>query len=104
VIDVTKRAYGNEAEVVEERIRWLIAGGLEVVPDDELLATSAGELRAQQYHGATAPVSIADCFALAAAIALGDRLATADRALARVARQAGIQVVALPDSSGHRPK
>jgi hypothetical protein len=45
---------------------------------------------------------MADCFLLAAA-SVDDRIATADSAVAAVARAETIAVVALPDSAGQHP-
>ncbi len=61
------------------------------------------ELRAKHYHRERRPVSIADCICLATALRLKEDLATTDPALAAVAREEGVTVVALPDSSGQRP-
>jgi predicted nucleic acid-binding protein len=103
VIDVTTRVYGNDPETAHERVRWLVAGGLLVVDVDEQLALAAGALRARWYDRQSRPLSIADCLALATAQHRVDRLATADPALADTARQIGVDVVPLPDSTGRRP-
>ena len=64
------------------------------------LATS---LRADHYHRTRAAVSLADCICVATAISLDTDLATTDSALAAVARAAGVEVIALPDSAGVIP-
>jgi predicted nucleic acid-binding protein len=76
---------------------------LTVVSLDEGLAARAGELRATHYHRLNRPVSNADCVALATAEALDASLATTDPRLAAMARDEGVEVIALPDSSGTRP-
>jgi predicted nucleic acid-binding protein len=45
---------------------------------------------------------MADCVALATAIALDQRLATSDPALLAAAAEEGCRVIALPDSQGRR--
>lgn len=79
------------------------ARGLTVVPLAEQIAVRAGELRAVHYHRSRRPVSHADCAAAATAEALHDSLVTTDTNLAALAREEGIDVIALPDSSGNRP-
>jgi predicted nucleic acid-binding protein len=52
---------------------------------------------------ASAAVSLADCVAAAAALAIDSPLATSDPALAEVLRSEGGKVHPLPDSKGQRP-
>lgn len=65
-------------------------------------ARRSGSLRARYYHRGECDLSLADCILLASA-GDGERIATTDPAVATVARAEGIDVVALPDSSGQRP-
>jgi predicted nucleic acid-binding protein len=102
VLDVMVRIIGRTVDEVEQRLDWLRAGGLEVIPVDEPLARSAGYLRAVHYDRMQRPISLADCIALATALDRGDRLATSDGPLADVARREGCGVVALPDTGGSR--
>lgn len=74
-----------------------------VVDLDERLCLLAGRLRAGHHRRRSSEVSMADCLVLATAIVQDDRLATADPALAAMARTEGVDVVDLPDSSGRRP-
>lgn len=103
VIDVSTRILGHPADDVLERIDWLLAGGLGVVAVDEELGRTAGRSRARFYDRRSSALSIADCVCLATALRLGQRLATADPALATTARALGVEVIALPDSRGTRP-
>jgi predicted nucleic acid-binding protein len=103
VVDGLTRVAGRPLAQVEEAIDWLLAGGLVTVPVTEAIGRTAGELRAAHYHRVDAPLSPADCIALATSQSVADALATADRTLAATARQVGIQVIALPDSRGIRP-
>lgn len=103
VLDRLIRGAGQPEHVVVERVEWLVSGGLEVVPADEKVGRVAGLLRARHYERGGPAVSLADCFALATAIALPDRLATADPGLAAVAPKAGVTLVPLPDSHGRTP-
>ena len=102
-IDVLVRAYGQPPQVVDEKLEWLVAGGLDVLEVDDVMARAAGSVRATRYHRSRALISLADAFVVAGAALLGARVATADGPLASVARAEGVEVVALPDSSGRRP-
>jgi PIN domain nuclease of toxin-antitoxin system len=102
-IDVLTRVRAIPSETVHERVGWLEAGGLFVVPVDRELATSAGEVRARRYHRRNRPLSMADCIALVLAQRESARLATADPHLAAAARDEGVVIIALPDSRGVRP-
>lgn len=102
-VDVSCRVHGlDEAEVVAVLEPMLIGGQLAVIAPGAADAWRAAHLRISHYGRRTRPISIADCFLLAAA-GPRDRVATADPAVAEVARAEGIDVVALPDSSGRRP-
>jgi PIN domain nuclease of toxin-antitoxin system len=102
-LDVMVRMKGRTAEEVDEKLDWLEGAGLVVVAIDGTLARAAGRLRAKHYVRSQRPVSLADCVALATALAIGGRLATSDGPLAAVARSEGCTLVALPDSRGVRP-
>ncbi|MCK6553626.1 PIN domain-containing protein [Candidatus Binatia bacterium] len=103
VLDVCVRVHGNDEFVVRERVRWLLSGGLTVVPLESGVALDAGALRARHYRRRHCEVSQGDCFALALARQRGLALATADPDLATVARTEKVRLVSLPDSSGRRP-
>ncbi len=59
-------------------------------------------LRGRHYARGSCEVSLADCLLLASA-GEGDSVATADTSVVAVARAEGIEVAALPDTSGRRP-
>lgn len=103
ILDVLVRRVGLAVEDVEEKLRWLIVGGLRVVPVDEPTGSRAGRLRAQHYDRTVCPLSLADCIALATAMELDQPLATADPALLAVAQRVGVDTRPLPDSSGRLP-
>ena len=103
VIDVLVRLKGRTIDEVNEKVDWLVAGGLEVMPVDDAIGREAGRLHAVWYDRAKRPLSLADCVALATANALGDSIATADPPLAETARAEAREVVALPDAAGRRP-
>lgn len=103
VVDWLIRVDGQDDDDVRDGIDWLIVGGLEVEPAWLFEARLAAHLRAKHYHRERRPVSIADCVCLATAMRLKEDLATTDPALAAVAREEGVTVVALPDSRGDRP-
>jgi hypothetical protein len=94
---------GLDADEAEVRMRLLIETGTQVIPVDDRIAARAGALRAAHYARTSWAVSLADCCALATSLELDIPLATADPALAQVARAQGCAVVALPDSRGVRP-
>jgi predicted nucleic acid-binding protein len=102
-IDVACRVYGAREQAVRGAIELLVANGLLTVSIPDLAAGfRAAELRIAYYRRRERPLSLADCFLLGAA-GPEDRVATADPAVAEVARLEGIDVIALPDSSERRP-
>ena len=100
IVDVLVRFRSQEIEPVEERLDWLVAGGLEVIAVDDGIARRAGVVRSRHYHARQRPISLADCLALATALALDDVLATSDPHLLDTAIAEGCRVRALPDSRG----
>lgn len=102
-LDVIQRVHHLSLDDAREPFALLSELGLEVTVPREEDAWRAAELRARHYHRQRRPVSIADCFLLAAAIP-DDRIATSDPALARAAVDEGVEVVALPDTTGRRPQ
>jgi len=103
VLDKLVRGHGHDYDDVLERVYWLGAGGLEIVDPDLEIAGTAGFLRQRHYDRRTRAISMADCFALATASILAEPIATADPAMAAVARYEEIEMIALPDSTGRRP-
>jgi PIN domain nuclease of toxin-antitoxin system len=102
-LDVLSRHMGWPLDEVEEKLRWLIFGGLEVIEIDEQIGLEAGRLHAVHYHRTQRPLSLADCIALAAAAIRAEPLATADPALVATAAEISCAVVQLPDARGLRP-
>jgi len=103
VIDVLVRVTGRRHDEVIEKLDWLVAGGLTVVSVDDAIGRTAGRLHATRYHRRERPLSLADCVALATALASGEPIATSDPPLAVTAREEGCDVIRLPDSQGRRP-
>jgi PIN domain nuclease of toxin-antitoxin system len=103
VVDTMVRVAGVTKQAVDTSLQLLAAGGLVVTPADEQIGMLAGRLRAKHYDLRSTAVSLADCVALATSMSLGASLATADPALANIARKEGVLVVALPDSRGRKP-
>ncbi len=101
VVDILARLRSVPLEVIDERLGWLVLGGLEIVAVDHAIGALAGSLRARHYHARTRPLSLADCLALATAISRGEALATADGSLIDTAADEGSAVIPLPDSNGH---
>jgi predicted nucleic acid-binding protein len=102
VVDVLAR----KAAWPEDEVRmWLsfIAGPvIRVEPVGEQQAWTGAALRARYYEKKACELSLADCVLLASCRD-GDAVATSDPAVARVAREEGIKLIALPDSRGQRP-
>ncbi|MGH7687146.1 MAG: PIN domain-containing protein [Candidatus Dormibacteria bacterium] len=103
VLDQLLRVARLAAPAVERSLQLLSAAGVSVVPADEQLGFEAGSLRARHYRRGSADVSLSDCFAVATAASLNAAVATADPALATMARVEVVRVVALPDSKGRLP-
>lgn len=95
VLDVLVRVHGRTATEVAERLDWLAAGGLVTVDVDDEIGRRAGALHAGHYHRTRSPLSLADCVALATALARDDALATADAPLMEAARAKGCPIKAL---------
>jgi PIN domain nuclease of toxin-antitoxin system len=102
-IDRIMRVTGAPETVVATSVDLLLNERLSVVPADERIGRQAGVIRAQHYHRRRCPVSLADCVAIATSRARNQALATADHALASVARAVGVELVPLPDSRGRLP-
>ncbi len=101
-IDVTQRVHALPPEEVRAAVEALLGDVLAVLVPSEREAWRAAELRSRYYDRSRRPLSLADCFLLAAA-GERDEIATADPALAETARDEGTAVVTLPDSTGARP-
>jgi predicted nucleic acid-binding protein len=102
-VDVAARVYGAKEQAVRGAVELLAANDLLTVSaPDMATGFRAAELRIAYYSRRERALSLADCFLLASA-SPGDRIATSDPAVAEVARAEGVEVIALPDSAGHRP-
>ena len=91
-IDVLGRRYRIDGERVRAAIATLTDRMVMVVSVDEMRAIRAGELRAEHYHRAASPLSLADCILLAAA-GPDDRVVTADPHILAVAQRLSIATV-----------
>lgn len=101
-VDVAGRVYGLPHEDVRLFLEPLFADALTLAPLRAKHAWRAADLRGRYYRRRERPISLADCFLLAAASA-EDGVATADPAVAEVAQAEGIDLVPLPDRRGRRP-
>lgn len=104
VVDRVARVSGVPTRQVVDALEVWIDGGLVVVPVTASAAGRAAALRVAHYHHRTAAISIADCCAIGLALDRNEALATSDRELVRLARQLGVEVIALPDSRGRMPE
>lgn len=101
-VDVTQRARGVAPADVRAALEPLLDGEIELLAPREADVWRAADLRLRYYDRRGCALSLADCFLLAA-VGPRDRIASADSAVAAVARGEGIELVRLPDSSGRRP-
>lgn len=102
VVEGLVRKEGWDEGDVVPRLGTVVGHIIAIRPVTEAHAWRAGLLRSRHYRQRDCNVSLADCVLVAAA-ERGDSVATADRGVATVARAEGIELVALPDSSGTRP-
>lgn len=101
-LDVTQRVRRFAREDVRAAIEPLLARRLRLITHSPIDAWAAADLRVRHYDKRTCAVSTADCFLLASAES-GDEIATADPAVATVARAEGVGLIPLPDREGRRP-
>jgi predicted nucleic acid-binding protein len=104
VIDIVSRDTGEPAREVVATMQLWFDRGVRTVALDWRRARRAAEMRSTYYHRTRCPVSLADCGAIALAEQLGVELVTSDAPMVRLARELGIDVIAVPDSSGRTPK
>ncbi|HXV57411.1 MAG TPA: PIN domain-containing protein [Gaiellaceae bacterium] len=103
-IDVCRRTHGvAERELRDVIDPLLLTGSLTAVTAGAPEAWRAADLRARYYDRKARALSLADCLLLAHAQIGGDEIASADPALAEVARAEGVGLVPLPGSTGVRP-
>lgn len=103
-IDVSQRIHAMSLVDVRTILEPLfLTGAIATLASQREDAWRAADLRARHYHRRSRQLSLADCFLLGAAVDSGDVIATTDPPLAAAARSEGLDVIALPDSSGDRP-
>jgi uncharacterized protein with PIN domain len=102
VIDVVGRIHRIGVEELRATLEPHLSEVITAVPATEADAWRAAGIRTRYYDRRACPLSLADCFVIAAAKP-GDWIATADVPIAETARAEGIEVVVLPDSEGRRP-
>jgi predicted nucleic acid-binding protein len=104
VFDVCRRSHSlGEREIRDAIEPLLLTGRLTAVQSGPPEAWRGADLRARYYDRKIRALSLADCLLLAHAAIGGDEIATADRAVAEVAREEGLALIPLPDSTGARP-
>jgi uncharacterized protein with PIN domain len=102
VLDVIRRVHGVSRDDALEVVDRFLDEVARPVPATREQALRAADIRARHYHRRDRDVSLADCFAIAAAEP-GDTVATSDRGVAEVARAEGLDVLALPNARGQKP-
>ena len=103
VLDVLIRVHRAPVDDVSEALGRFLADVARPIPATRMLSQHAALIRARHYHRRDRDVSLADCFAIAAALPDAD-IATSDTAIAHVAKAEGIEVIPLPNARGRRPK
>ena len=101
-VEVAQRVHGLALNDVEAALEPLFPDTVDLLSVQQADAWRAAEIRVRHYHRSQRPLSLADCFLLAAS-GSEDAIATSDPAVAETARLEQLGVVALPDSSGHLP-
>jgi uncharacterized protein with PIN domain len=102
-VDISVRVMGVDRLTVRRGIDMLRESKLHVLSCSDDDAWAAGELRAARYRRHRTQISIGDAFLLAAANP-GDSIASADAAVLHVARDVGLGVIPLADSTGRLPE
>ena len=98
VLDYLVRLAGaDEEEAVLDLAQLGLAPSPPLAPE---VALRSGLLRARHYHRRDRALSVADCVAAETARYLDAPVATADPALLDTCAAEGIEVIALPDTSG----
>jgi len=104
VLDVCQRTHAVPEREIRSVIEpLLLAGRLTAVTSGMTEAWIAADVRARYYDRKACALSLADCLLLAHATTAVEGIATADPAVAEVARAEGLAVISLPDSTGARP-
>ena len=103
VLDVVTRVHRVPLTDAQEAVSRYVDEVARSVPATRALAESAATIRSRHYHRRDRDVSLADCFAIATAIPDGE-IATSDSAVARAAHAEGLDVIALPNARGRRPR
>jgi predicted nucleic acid-binding protein len=94
-LDVSQRLYRLPIARAMEILEPLLEGPLTAVALDIEVARRAAGIRANHYHRSSRPLSLADTVLIASAKP-GDRIATADAHVLAVAREEGLEPLALP--------
>jgi predicted nucleic acid-binding protein len=103
-LDVCRRTHRlGDRELRDVVEPLLLTGRLTTVQSGIEEAWRAADLRARYYDRRTRALSLADCLLLAHAQTGGEEIATADPAVAEVARAEGLGLVPLADSTGSKP-
>ena len=102
VLDVLIRVHRAAPDDATESVARYLDEVARPIQATRELAERAAVLRARHYHRRHRDVSLADCFAIAAAFP-DSEVATSDSAVVRVAEAEGLGVIRLPNPRGRRP-
>jgi PIN domain nuclease of toxin-antitoxin system len=101
--DILGRVHHIDEQRIGVLVEPLLTKTITVDSPSAADARRAASLRRHHYDRSTRSLSLADCFLLATASRLEASVATADPAVAAVARDESLELIALPDSAGRRP-
>jgi predicted nucleic acid-binding protein len=99
-LDVLGRVHDIAADELEAVVSPLLEDTISVLAPGEPEAWRAADLRRRHYDRRHCALSLADCLLLATAAERGDTVATADPAIAKVARAEGIGLTGLSQRRG----
>lgn len=102
-LDVLGRVRGIPHAELRGLVDPLLADAISVETTTAAAAWQASSFRKRYYDRSARPLSLADCFLLSTASTHTASVATADPAVAYVAREESLEVVSLPDTAGRRP-
>lgn len=94
-LDVSHRTHRVPIDRARETLEPLLDEAIALVPLDRAVAIRAAELRVRHHHGSACPISLADSVLVASA-GPGDRIATPDPDVQRVAAAEKIETAVLP--------
>jgi PIN domain nuclease of toxin-antitoxin system len=104
VVDHLLRVVGVDRDWIDVQMAPVVHSSLDIIAMHANTAARAAQVRARFYDSQRRPISLADSFAIATALALRAPLATSDRLVTEILRELDHDVVPLPNSRGEWPR